>query len=309
MKRALLIAAVVALGGAIAWFFFLRGPGEVALADPDCDSDDPAMITTLYGDLRQDDVAVIHRDGSVERITKDHSSIEPSFSPDGEKIVFASGREGMHDECCGYTNPEIYVMDTDGSNAKRLVPEEEGEDLDDSDPAWSPDGDLIAFARMGVGVMTVPSEGGEPTVVYETKRLEVGSIEWSSDGSSLIFNVGGEDVMIAGRDGSDARVLMEDVGHNLKLSWGPHGTIAFSAGYEIYTATLEEPNPRKFIEDGMAPEWSPDGEWIAYYATSSGDNPRLMAQPAEGGDAVMLEIDRKDLYSFSTDLEWVDCRS
>lgn len=309
MKRTIMSGALLVIGGAIAWFFFLRGPGNVALADPDCDANDPAMITTLYGDLRQDDVAVIHRDGSVERITKDHASIEPSVSPDGEKIAFTSGREGMHDECCGYTNPEIYVMDADGSNAQRLVPEEKGEDLNDSDPAWSPDGDLIAFARSGVGVMTVPAEGGEPTVVYETKRLEVDSIEWSPDGSSLLFNVGGEDVMLVGRDGSDPRPLMEKVGYGLKLSWAPDGTIAFSEGYQIFTATLEEPNPRKFAEDAFAPEWSPDGEWIAYYATSSGDNPRLMAQPAGGGDSVSLEVDRKDLYSFSTDLEWVDCHS
>lgn len=267
------------------------------------------MITTLYGDLRQDDIAVIDSDGSVKRITKDHASIEPSFSPDGERIAFTSGREGTHDECCGYTDTEIYVMDADGSRQRRLMPDETGEDLNDDDPAWSPDGELIAFTRYGVGLMAVSPDGGEPRLIYESPRLEIDSVEWSPDGSSLLFALGNEDVMIVNRDGSDARVLMDDIGYGLKFSWSPTGTISFSEVYDIYTATLEDPNPRRFIRDGFTPEWSPDGEWIAYYATNSGDDPRLVAQPADGGDPVDLEIDRKDLYSFSTDLEWVDCRA
>src|SRR2546426_12658609 len=40
------------------------------------------------------------------------SATEPAFSPDGSRIAFTSTRDGQ---------PEIYVMDADGTNASRLT--------------------------------------------------------------------------------------------------------------------------------------------------------------------------------------------
>ena len=56
----------------------------------------------------------------------------PDFSPDARQIVFRSGRDGNH---------EIYVMDTDGNNLRRLT----NDDATDTMPAFSPDGTRIAF--------------------------------------------------------------------------------------------------------------------------------------------------------------------
>ena len=56
----------------------------------------------------------------------------PVWSPDGRRIAFTSNRDG---------NDEIYVMDPDGSNVKRLT----HNDADDEWPSWSPDGKRLAF--------------------------------------------------------------------------------------------------------------------------------------------------------------------
>ncbi len=57
----------------------------------------------------------------------------PSYSPDGGRIVFRSGRDGAKNLC---------IMDRSGSNVDRLT---QGE-WTDTMPDWSPDGKWIAFA-------------------------------------------------------------------------------------------------------------------------------------------------------------------
>lgn len=56
----------------------------------------------------------------------------PSWSPDGRKVLFASTRDG---------NAEVYVIDADGSGLTNLT-KDPGHDFC---PAWSPDGSWIAF--------------------------------------------------------------------------------------------------------------------------------------------------------------------
>ena len=76
--------------------------------------------------------------GLVRKITigKGTDNTSPSFSPDGRRLAFTSGRSG---------HPEIYLMDADGANAELLTPFQFGETSYRSGPSWSPDGRLIAF--------------------------------------------------------------------------------------------------------------------------------------------------------------------
>ena len=60
--------------------------------------------------------------------------LRDGFAVQKSQIVFCSTRDG---------NSEIYVMDSDGGNQKRLTANQ----ADDGSPAWSPDGptDCIRF--------------------------------------------------------------------------------------------------------------------------------------------------------------------
>src|SRR5204862_6095302 len=63
---------------------------------------------------------------------------EPTFSPDGSRIAFTSTRDGQ---------PEVYVMDADGTNAARLT---NSPGLD-GDPSFSPDGLSVVFHSQRTG--------------------------------------------------------------------------------------------------------------------------------------------------------------
>ena len=76
----------------------------------------------------------------------------PTFSPDGQKIVFNSDRGGSQ---------QLYVMNLNGSKQKRISFKKGRY----ATPVWSPRGDLIAFTKMYegqfyIGVMR-PDGSGE----------------------------------------------------------------------------------------------------------------------------------------------------
>lgn len=60
-------------------------------------------------------------------------SFNPTVSPDGKRIAFVSNRDG---------NNEIYVVDVDGTDPRRVTSDEAVDDY----PTWSRDGQWLAFA-------------------------------------------------------------------------------------------------------------------------------------------------------------------
>ena len=97
---------------------------EAAQRDPR--SDDPSFNHQIY---------VMRADGSggLQRLMHNpHNDANPAWSPDGERILFQSDRDG---------NEEIYVVSTDGTGPVNLT----NERGDDTSPTWSPDGRRIAF--------------------------------------------------------------------------------------------------------------------------------------------------------------------
>src|SRR5438093_10355678 len=92
------------------------------------------------------------------------------------RIAFVSDRDG---------NPEIYVMNADGTGLRRLT----NNAASDGQPAWSPDGTKIAFVRgsgLGEEIYVVKSDG------TGLKRLTNNGYfdetpAWSPDGTKIAF--------------------------------------------------------------------------------------------------------------------------
>ena len=94
------------------------------------------------------EIYVMDADGGNQRnLTNDlHLDWDPSWSPDGKRIVFVSQRDGHFRSRFGITS-EIYVIDADGMNEQRLTENPQN----DWFPSWSPDGKRIVFSSQRDG--------------------------------------------------------------------------------------------------------------------------------------------------------------
>ncbi|TDI90680.1 MAG: Tol-Pal system beta propeller repeat protein TolB [Candidatus Dadabacteria bacterium] len=114
----------------------------------------------------------------ARNLTRSHSiDVSPAWSPDGSKIAFVSDRSG---------NPQIYVMNSNGSGLRRITSSGYN-----TDPSWSPNRDVnkIAFVRVegGANIYTIdPSGGGEQRLTFSGGRNE--NPAWSPDGYYIAFS-------------------------------------------------------------------------------------------------------------------------
>ena len=129
------------------------------------------------------------------------------------QIVFSSNRDG---------NQEIYVMDADGGNLRRLT----NSPLDESEPTWSPDGKRIAFVttRAGEGardenrqIWVMDADGGNQQKLTN-KDFSEWEPSWSPDGKRIAFTSSGHwnvaggawQIWVMDADGGNPRNLSND---------------------------------------------------------------------------------------------------
>ena len=100
-----------------------------------------AVAYTSYRSGQQDVVISHIYEGRLETPANGNERVHnwlPSYSPDGTQIAFNSNRDG---------NPELYVMNVDGTNLRRLT----NHPAIDTSPTWSPLGHQIAFTSDRTG--------------------------------------------------------------------------------------------------------------------------------------------------------------
>jgi tol-pal system beta propeller repeat protein TolB len=213
-------------------------------------------------------------------------NIEPTFSPDGDLIAFASSRDDEN-------GLKIYVMNKDGSNQKVLI-NEPGYALS---PKWSPDGkSLVFYANWDrhFQLYTVELATGKYTHLLTTSDVDY-LPSWAPDGSRFAFT---------SRRGSSEQIYISNPNKNetpissgqewaWRPSWSSDGTkiIYFkwtSSHGDIFVFNVDENRTTQLTSTTdraeQNPTWSPDGAYIYFEANSTPSLISLYRMNADGTD-------------------------
>jgi TolB protein len=195
------------------------------------------------------------------RLTSDPASeIQPSFSPQGDKVAYATNRSGSWD---------IWVVGVDGSNPTRLT----NSASNDMHPSWSPGGKYIVYCSFGprsqqweLWILDVESPSMKKWVGYGLFP------EWCPNGQTpkIAFQ-------LARYRGSQ---------------WFSIWTVDFIDG--------EAKFPTEIISNinhaCICPSWSSDGSQLTYSTVngSSYDNVKPVVPNVSGEDVWIIDIDGRN---------------
>ena len=211
------------------------------------------------------------------------------------KIAFVSHRDG---------NPEIYVMNADGTNQTRLT----NHPAEDTLPSWSPDGARLAFVSLRDGnreIYVMNADGSNLARLTDNPDHD-GGPAWSPDGASIAYvsriGEGNFEVYVMEADGSDKVRLTFNLVGEASPSWSPDGAkIAFTSARqghnEMYVMNTDGSNqlplmdlePTGIFNRHQMPVWSPDGARIAFRQPGEDDG-GLYVINADGTNEILLKV-------------------
>ncbi|MXY16439.1 MAG: hypothetical protein F4Y57_05430 [Acidobacteria bacterium] len=206
----------------------VTGPAMEDAADISPDGSQLLFVSTRSGNadifvmpFRPEDPAAA---GEAKNLTRHAAGdYNPAFSPDGTRILFSSSRDTAVASSTGpaptptYLASELYVMQADGTDVRRLTRHESW----DGAPAWTPDGQAAVFYSQRDGEpriyrTAIDGSGAEPVSAGGEAAL---SPTFGPDGR-LAFTVRRDDrwtLVTAGPDGADLRIA-SDTGRDY---WAP----------------------------------------------------------------------------------------
>lgn len=245
------------------------------------------------------DLWIMNGDGTGETMLTQSVTVDdfqPSWTPDGQYIVFVSGGaiaridrtgggfitlgpavprntyspsvspDGRHIAFARDTTRsgayDIWVMDSGGTNPQSLTSDSAFEDH----PSWSPDGSRIAFERASA-LYVMNADGTNERRLSPADSLEYHWPAWSPDGSKVVFSrrsTGPAHIYTILPDGTGMVPLTTGLDIDVNPAWSADGsriTFASTRGgtFAIWSMRSDGTDMRRLstIWSASQPAWSP----------------------------------------------------
>lgn len=223
--------------------------------------------------------------------TPEESEDSPTWSPDGELILFHATTR--------FDGLELFTIRPDGTDLTQLTDNSDSMTM----PAWSPDGSQIAYVLGSRGTWslhTMDSDANNQRPILRREEFPADP-DWDPLGEFMVISlrqgVGASDIMLVD--------VVEDRLLNISRGAGIEGEYAFSPDWsndgtlitfthrsdrdddlDIYTMTPLG-NDLTLLTDNTdsdsSPTWSPDDEWIAFVSDRDGQRD-IYIMRADGSD-------------------------
>lgn len=235
---------------------------------------------------------------AIEDLYKIKSVSAPALSPDGKQILFSVTESFLAQ---GKTNSDIYVMNADGSNQRKLT----NNAAADYAPHWLPNGKSFFFLSSrnnGTQVWKLSLEGGEPEQITNISS-GVGNVQIAPDGKGFIFSTdvypeyGADDAMNkktseAKSKGPVQAYMADRLLYRHWTSW-QEGKRGHTFYYDLTTNKYIDLTPGDYDAPGYgmgSAVISPEGTEVCFVSNhdsreAESTNKDLFLVPINGGDA------------------------
>ncbi|PXF57824.1 MAG: hypothetical protein C4B59_14510 [Candidatus Methanogaster sp.] len=267
--------------------------------------------------IGNDDIWVMDADGSnkVQLTTNTSDDITPSWSPDGNKIVFSSDRSG---------NCDIWVMTLGRTIVQDITFLTDAPEMEFF-PVWTADGSQIMYLFQRVAwsdrdsyIMNADGSGKERTYTGE------GMLSWlsdlSPDGTELLiakcFGYFYDVYKVNISDGTLTPLAADSSKVESDAYWSPDGSkIVYQqrnrdSVHHLWLMDSDGSNKQQLgtsYNIGYGKDWSPDGSKIIYCAKDGNDKCDLWMIDADGTNQVQITDTpyREGWPSFSPDGQYI----